>query len=145
MTVLPSRLRRVYHGLGGTPTYRSWYTMLSRCTNPEEISWRYYGARGISVCERWLSVENFVQDMGMRPPGMTLDRIDLDGNYEASNCRWQTVVWQNRHRRCSKLTMPLADEIRRSVADGAAQSELAARFGVDQSMISRVITRRCWA
>lgn len=80
-----------------SPTYRSWQAMRNRCCNPNDIRWHRYGGRGISVCDRWLnSFENFLSDMGEKPDGMTLDRVDNDGNYEPDNCRWATSKTQGR-------------------------------------------------
>jgi hypothetical protein len=88
------------HNGGPTPTYRSWQAMRQRCTNPTNASWAHYGGRGITVCERWQdSFESFLADMGERPTGRTLDRVDVDGNYEPGNCRWATPLEQARNKR----------------------------------------------
>lgn len=78
------------HGQTDTPTWRSWKAMLDRCTYTTNISWKNYGGRGITVCDRWRSFANFLADMGPRPPGTTLDRRDNDGDYKKGNCRWAT-------------------------------------------------------
>ena len=91
------------HGHHGTPTYASWLAMKARC-KPRHHAYRNYGARGISVCERWQSFENFLVDMGERPVGTTLDRFpDKDGDYEPGNCRWATWTEQQRNRRNNSL------------------------------------------
>lgn len=73
-----------------SPTYKSWYAMIQRCENPKNVRFARYGARGIVVCAAWSSFDQFLQDMGERPEGKTLDRINPDGNYEPANCRWAT-------------------------------------------------------
>lgn len=91
------------HGKFGTSIYRIWACMKSRCHTATSPAYKWYGARGISVCERWrFSFENFYFDMGDRPIGLTLDRIDNNGNYEKSNCRWATPKIQARNSRNAK-------------------------------------------
>ena len=85
-----------------TPEYAIWAGIIQRCTNEKTIGWENYGGRGISVCDRWLSFENFIEDMGMRPtPDHSIDRKDNDRGYSKDNCRWATETEQKRNtRRC---------------------------------------------
>jgi hypothetical protein len=85
------------HGKTATPTYYIWASMRQRCNNPKNIKFKDYGGRGIKICDRWDKFENFLQDMGERPSeNVVLDRIDNDGNYEPSNCKWS-----ERHESCN--------------------------------------------
>lgn len=80
-------------------TYNSWAGMIQRCTNPSNPAWKNYGGRGINVCSRWLVFENFLEDMGDRPSGMSIDRTDNNGNYCRENCKWATAKDQSKNRR----------------------------------------------
>lgn len=102
-----TRIRSTRHGYCShteqSPEYRSWAHMKSRCSNPNNSKYDDYGGRGITVCERWLKFENFIADMGSRPQGKTLDRIDNDGNYEPGNCKWSTWSEQQKNKRAARL------------------------------------------
>lgn len=97
------RERVTDHGAtaGGRTTraFACWSRMHNRCKNPSSKDWKYYGGRGVSVCARWSSFKNFLEDMGDPPAGLSIDRIDPNGDYEPGNCRWADALTQSRNRR----------------------------------------------
>ena len=106
---------RCYQFISDHPLYGIWSSMVTRCYNPNRKQYDNYGGRGIRVCDRWLGengFENFVHDMGERPsPEHSIDRIDVNGNYEPSNCRWATIKEQSRNKRTTKYVYLNGDEI----------------------------------
>lgn len=91
--------KKTRHGMYGTPTYKSWSAMITRCLNPENHKHPDYGGRGIKVHEDWKSFDSFLADMGVRPSGTMLGRLDNDGDYEPGNCEWQHATAQARNKR----------------------------------------------
>lgn len=93
-------LRGTRHGLTKHRLYGTWVSMIHRCHNPNNPQYKYYGGRGIKVCDRWKDIHNFIEDVYPSfQEGKTLDRIDVNGNYETSNCRWTTMTVQGRNTR----------------------------------------------
>lgn len=90
------------HNMYKTPTYNSWSDMLQRCNNPKNIAYKNYGARGITVCDRWLKFENFFKDMGVRPEVLTIERVDNNLGYFKENCCYDTRTNQSRNQRLNK-------------------------------------------
>lgn len=135
----------VTHGMSKTPTYRSWSAMIRRCESKNHPDFKHWGARGIKICQRWReSFEAFYADMGERPDGMTLDRINVDGDYEPSNCRWATPVEQGYNQRGNKLNPDLVREIRKRYASGESGRSIAADVGMTKDALVRAARGRTW-
>jgi len=111
-----------------TPTYQSWSGIIARCFNHKNNRYHLYGGRGITVCERWLKFDGFLSDMGERPPGKTIDRIDNNGPYSPNNCRWATAQEQGRNRRNNRVITAFGETL--------TIGEWALRYGIGRQMIA---------
>lgn len=133
--------RSKYGGLALTRAYFIWYHMLRRCQNPADKHYYLYGARGITVCERWQSLDVFFADMGEPEEDMSLERIDNDSGYSPENCRWTTMTEQAKNKRNTKLTWELVYTIRTSHDSAMAMAE---RYQMSLSMVYYVINNDFW-
>lgn len=118
-------------------TAKSYRMMLQRCTNPNNTKWQHYGGRGIGVSPRWATLAGFMDDMGERPPGTTLDRIDVDGDYTPENCRWADASTQNANRRGVYVIDGKALTAQRAVESYGAK-------GVTAGALARRVNRYGW-
>lgn len=123
------------------PIYRIWAQMKERCHSPAAHNYKYYGARGIEVCERWHRFESFYEDMGDRPEGMSLDRINNNGNYCPENCRWADKRTQVQNSSTPKLSHEDAGVIRQRFLEGNI-SRLAKDFRVSVNAIYDVLSNK---
>lgn len=127
-----------------SPTYHSWQAMLARCRYVERDSHNKHAGRGIGVCARWQSFDAFLADMGERPNGCTLDRIDNNADYSPSNCRWATPVQQARNRRNARLTFDGAVAVAVMRLRGVPCKAIAAKFGISESLPREIVKGRTW-
>lgn len=143
-----SRSRTHGQTIGGvwSSTYRCYRAMISRCIYPSQVHYPDYGGRGITVCDRWMNGEGgltgfecFLADMGEKPLGLTIDRIDNDGHYEPLNCRWATWEEQFRNTRATVVDMTTVKRISNDRVRGMSQIELASKYGVSRGSIRSAI------
>jgi len=145
-TARSNRLAEQKHGAAKnaspTPTYVSWLSMRKRCLSPVNKDYPGWGGRGICIAPEWDDFSSFLADMGERPPGTSLDRIDNNGDYCKENCRWATAKQQGRNQRSTKLNPELVKAI---IADTRPQAVIASDYGVNQVTISVVKRGRTWS
>ena len=135
----------ITHGKSYSKIYRIHRAMIDRCYNPKQRSFKNYGGRGIAVCDRWKdSFLNFFHDMGDKPTGLSIERIDNNGNYELANCRWATITEQAHNRRGIKLSLAKVAEIRKLHLMGITNKQLAQNYGVDISSIGLALNMKTW-
>ncbi len=116
--------------------------MKDRCLNPNDKNYKNYGGRGITVCERWMDFTNFLADMGEKPEGLTLDRINNDGNYEPGNCRWATWKEQRRNQRKfdhKNQYLFIATDSQGTMVVSNNQSEFARQHNLSQGNITECL------
>lgn len=141
------RMKRHGHAsrAGGlaSPTYSTWASMIQRCTNPKVRCWERYGGRGISVCPRWLeSFENFLADMGEKPrKGMSIERLDSDGNYQPGNCVWASARTQNRNKTNTYLTPEIVQQLQSGVL---SIEDAEATLGIKRNTLRAAASGQNW-
>lgn len=122
------------HGMSNSSTYRSWVGLLQRCNNKRNKNFKRYGARGIKVCNRWFKFDNFLQDMGEKPKGFTIERVNNNGNYEKQNCIWIPKSHQaNNRRTCQYYYL---DGVKLNV------TQLAKKLGITRDALYNRIRRK---
>jgi len=133
------------HGMSGTPEYRAWLHMKDRCFNPNSKDYPNWGGRGITVCDRWLNLENFLADMGSRPNlKHSLDRIDNNDDYSPDNCKWSTKAEQGNNKRNNKPLITI-DDVTLTIAQwakkmGYGESVIYTRLNIGWSDYDAVMT-----
>jgi hypothetical protein len=131
----------IKHGLCDSGAYQTWKSVLSRCLNPNYTAYKDYGGRDITVCDKWLTFEGFYEDMGKRPNGLTIDRIDNDKGYSKENCKWATKETQANNRRSNVILeyngkkMTIAQWAREiGVTKGALKSRIERGWAIERAL-----------
>lgn len=139
LTTERSRARSVTHGASGTREHSIWKGIRKRCLNVNSPHYKDYGGRGIQLCDRWRDFAGFIADMGPCPPGFSIERVDVNGHYEPSNCIWMERRKQGQNTRRVRLT-PEARALALSMrAEGATQLQIATVIGMDRSAVGKFL------
>ena len=132
------------HGMSRSNEYRVWDSMIRRCHSPSHYAFKDYGARGITVCDKWKNFEGFIEDMGFQPEGLSIERINNDLGYSKENCKWATVTEQARNRRSTKLDEDKVVQIQILLETGVSQDKIASQFFVSRSNIGHIAQGITW-
>jgi hypothetical protein len=128
------------------PYYKLWHGLIRRCESPKHKNYVNYGARGIKVCEAWHDFWTFLSDMGERPGSeWSIERLNVNGDYEPSNCVWATSATQARNRRNAVITKEIADEIKRRSRLGEKAGDIARAMNLKYDSVRNVIVGLSWA
>jgi len=128
-----------------TSEYKSWSNMKQRCLSPSNKAWDDYGGRGIKICPEWInSFEQFYQDMGPKPEGLTLEREDVNGHYCKENCVWATHRTQNQNKRNHVLSFDKVNLLWVLKSDGVTVKNIAKELGCSKSSVDHVLYRNGW-
>lgn len=131
---------------GTNATYKIWNGMKARCQSSKNKAYRFYGGRGITVCERWQKFENFYADMGERPTGLSIERIDNNKGYSPENCCWATMEdqWKNKRKASTTQLTPAQVQCVRMLRGQKTAIAIAAIYEVSKTAVYGVLTRRTW-
>lgn len=142
------KAKNIIHGLRQTDLYRVWSAIKTRCNNPKAINYKNYGGKGIQMCVDWQNDVSLFYDWCITngyKEGLEIDRINNNGNYEPSNCRFVTKIENRRNRDCVKLSLGDALDIRRKYSEGFSAKVLSKTYNVSMSSIWRVVSHKIWA
>ena len=140
--------RSIVHGMSQTKIYKIWQGIIQRCENPNCKAYKDYGGRGIKVCERWYSFENFYEDMGNCPEDKSIDRIENDGDYELGNCKFSTSLEQANNRRSishgihKQRWFFAYNENTGEWAESNNQAEFVRQYGLNRGHVSGCLHKR---
>jgi hypothetical protein len=123
----------------------AWHAIKARCFNTKAQNYAGYGGRGITVCDRWLVLENFLSDMGPAPLGSSIERLDNNGHYEPSNCKWATWAEQARNKRHTKLNIAIVAQAKAEKAKGVSIAQIARDLGLKYDTVYQAVTGQSWA
>ena len=132
------------HGMSSTSTYRSWSGLKERCTNPNNLHFKYYGGSGLTYDPKWETFEGFLSDMGEAPKGLSIDRIDNNAGYTKENCQWATARTQSRNRRCVSLSLDDASIMLTMRHAKVPQMRIARMFNISVSTVKDIEHKRTW-